>query len=70
MWYAGGSELHEIRLAVATQASIRNDLHLVKYMRAVLDMGSFDPEHTRLYFAAADCLCALWIEASNLALRT
>jgi hypothetical protein len=61
VWYAGDPELPEIRLALATEASIRNDQHLVKYTRAVLDMGSFDPEYTRLYLAAAAYLCALWI---------
>ncbi len=61
VWYASDPELPEIRLALATEASIRNDQHLVKYTRAVLDMGSFDPEFTRLYLAAAAYLCALWI---------
>jgi hypothetical protein len=61
VWYASDSELPDIRVALATEASIRNDQHLVKYTRAVLDMGSFDPGYTRLYLAAAAYLCALWI---------
>jgi hypothetical protein len=61
VWYAGDAELPAIRQALATEASIRNDQHLVKYTRATLDMGSFDPGHTRLYLAAAAYLCALWI---------
>jgi hypothetical protein len=61
VWYASDSELPDIRLALATEASIRNDEHLVKYRRATLDMGSFDPGYTRLYLAAAAHLCALWI---------
>jgi hypothetical protein len=61
VWYADESEWPEIRVALATEASIRNDQHLVKYTRATLDMGSFDPGYTRLYLAAAAHLCALWI---------
>jgi hypothetical protein len=34
---------------------------LVKYTRACLDMGTFDPEHVRLYLAAAAHLCAVWM---------
>jgi len=33
----------------------------VKYTRACLDMGAFDPEHVRLYLAAAAHLCAVWM---------
>jgi hypothetical protein len=36
MWYASDSELPEIRLALATEASIRKDLHLVNYKRHVI----------------------------------
>jgi hypothetical protein len=61
VWHASESEWPEIRVALATEASIRNDQHLVKYTRATLDMGSFDPAYTRLYLAAAAHLCALWI---------
>jgi hypothetical protein len=61
VWYAAEEELPEIRRAVATQASIRNDIHLVKYTRACGDMGTFDPTHARLYLAAAAHLCALWM---------
>ena len=61
VWHADEAELPDIRRALATQASIRNDLHLVKYTRACFDMGSFDPAHRRLYLASAAHLCALWI---------
>jgi len=33
----------------------------VKYTRACLDMGTFDPDHVRLYLAAAAHLCAVWM---------
>ena len=61
VWHATTEELPEVRRALATQASIRNDIHLVKCTRACFDMGSFDPEHARLYLAGAAHLCALWI---------
>jgi len=48
VWHAPDSELSEIRRILATEASIRNDVHLVKYTRACLDMGVFDPEYIRL----------------------
>jgi len=61
VWYAPDGELSAIRRILATEASIRNDTHLVKYTRACLDMGSFDPEQMRLYLAAAAHLCAVWM---------
>jgi len=61
VWYAPDGELSAIRRILATEASIRNDTHLVKYIRACLDMGSFDPEQVRLYLAAAAHLCAVWM---------
>jgi hypothetical protein len=61
VWHAREAELPGIRRALATEASIRNDIHLVKYTRATLDMGSFDPQYQRLYLAAAAHLAAVWI---------
>ncbi len=61
VWHASDGEISAIRRILATEASIRNDTHLVKYTRACLDMGTFDPEHVRLYLAAAAHLCAVWI---------
>jgi hypothetical protein len=61
VWHAPDGELAAIRRILATEASIRNDIHLVKYTRACLDMGTFDPEHVRLYLAAAAHLCAVWM---------
>ncbi len=60
VWHAPDDELSSIRRLLATEASIRNDIHLVKYTRACLDMGTLDPEHVRLYLAAAAHLCAVW----------
>jgi hypothetical protein len=61
VWHAPDGELSAIRRTLATEASIRNDIHLVKYTRACLDMGAFDPERLRLYLAAAAHLCAVWM---------
>jgi hypothetical protein len=61
VWYAPDAELAAIRRILATEASVRNDTHLVKYTLACLDMGAFDPEHARLYLAAAAHLCAVWM---------
>jgi hypothetical protein len=61
IWHAPDGELSAIRRILATEASIRNDIHLVKYTRACLDMGTFDPEHVRLYLAAAAHICAVWM---------
>jgi hypothetical protein len=61
VWHAPDSELDDIRVTLATQASIRNDIHLVKYTRATFDMGTLDPAHSRLYLAAAAHLCAVWM---------
>lgn len=61
VWHADEAELPEVVVALATQASIRNDQHLAKYTRACLDLGGFDPTHRRLYLAGAAHLGALWI---------
>jgi hypothetical protein len=60
VWHAPDGELSSIRRILATEASIRN-IHLVKYTRACLDLRTFDPEHVRLYLAAAAHLCAVWM---------
>ncbi len=62
VWHASETERPLIRQTLATQASIRNDQHLVKYTRACLDMCSFDPTYEHLYLAAAAHLCGLWIQ--------
>lgn len=60
-WHAEKDEIAEMQTLLASEASVRNDLHLAKYTRACLDMCSFDPEHWRLYMASAAKLSALWI---------
>lgn len=62
VWHADPAELPMVMRTLATEASIRNDQHLVKYTRDCFDMGSFDPLYKQLYLAAAAHLCALWIQ--------
>jgi hypothetical protein len=52
----------DLRSVLASEASVRNDQHLAKYVRACLDMGSFDPEHAQLYLSSASYLCSLWMQ--------
>lgn len=61
VWHADAMELPFVKQTLATQASIRTDQHLIKYTRACLDMVSFDPEHEKLYLAAAAHLCGIWV---------
>jgi hypothetical protein len=60
-YHADPSELGAMRRLLASEASVRNDQHLVKYTRACFDMCSFDPQGARLYLASAAKLAALWI---------
>jgi hypothetical protein len=64
VWHADPLEFPQIRQTLATQASIRTDQHLIKYTRACLDMVGFDPQHEKLYLAAAAHLCGLWTKES------
>lgn len=61
VWHAERFERPQIIQTLATEASIRNDQHLVKYVRACLDLTTFDPLHERLYLSAAAHICGLWI---------
>jgi hypothetical protein len=60
-WHADSAERLAIRTELATQAAIRHDTHLVKYVRACLDLSSFDREYSHLYEASAAYLCSLWM---------
>lgn len=62
VWHAAPAELPVIKQALATEASIRSDQHLIKYTRACLDLVSFDPQYERLYLAAAAHLASVWVK--------
>ena len=46
---------------LATQALIREDAHLSKYVRACIDATRMNPRRSNLYLAAASYLAALWM---------
>jgi hypothetical protein len=60
-YHADPSEFSAMQRLLASEASVRNDQHLVKYTRACFDMCGFDPPGARLYLAAAAKLAGLWI---------
>jgi hypothetical protein len=62
VWYADSEEIPSIKQALATEASIRTDQHLIKYTRACMDATSFDPSSERLYLSAAAHLCSIWVK--------
>ena len=47
---------------LASEASVRTDAHLVKYVSSAMMASDRDPEATGLYFAAAERLLKLWQE--------
>jgi hypothetical protein len=59
-WSAADADLDGVITELATRASLHHDAHLVKYTLACLDAGNDDPDHRRLYLAAAACLSAWW----------
>ena len=60
---AGDAE-EDVRTALATQASIRNDAHLVKCTLSCLDLARRDSAYARLYHAAAAYLLSIWMETT------
>ena len=64
-WYASPAQFREIQTTLASEASKRNDAHLVKYVLACLDLTAFDPAETRLYHAAATQLLMYWMRDTN-----
>jgi hypothetical protein len=51
----------DIITELATQALIRQDAHLSKYVRACIDATKMNPQRSHLYLAGAAYLTALWI---------
>ncbi len=62
VWHAPRSARGEIRTELASRAATHHDAHLVKYTLASFDAAAVDPEHERLYLAAAASLSAYWAE--------
>jgi hypothetical protein len=59
-WHTRPEEWDKLARVMATEAAIRVDAHLSKYIRACLDVALMDPQAARLYYAAAAHLCSLW----------
>jgi hypothetical protein len=62
VWHTPDDGLAATRSTIASLASIRNDAHLNKYVRACFDTIAFDPTHARLYLSSAAYLLAHWIK--------
>jgi hypothetical protein len=50
---------------LATRAAVQGDAHLVKYTLACLDAAAADPQHARLFLAAAASLSGWWAQAAR-----
>ena len=61
-WYAAPSDLDDIVTELATRASVHHDAHLAKYTQACFDAADADPDHRRLYLAAAASLSSWWAQ--------
>lgn len=59
-WCVKSEERDKLARVLATEAAIRTDAHLSKYVRACFDVALMDPQAAQLYYAAAACLCSLW----------
>ena len=60
-FHAAREDHPEIVTELATQALIRQDAHLNKYVRACIDATKMNPSRSHLYLAGAAYLTALWM---------
>ena len=61
-WYAPDEDIPGIVTELATRASLHHDAHLAKYTQACFDAADADPDHRRLYLAAAASLSSWWAQ--------
>ena len=61
-WHAPEHQLDDIATELATRAALHHDAHLAKYTLACFDAAEADPEHRRLYLAAAASLSSFWAQ--------
>ena len=59
-WHTPAAERGRLVRVLASEAAVRVDAHLVKYVRACCDVARLDATYAHLYYAAAAYLCALW----------
>ncbi|MDQ1423147.1 MAG: hypothetical protein QOD72_645, partial [Acidimicrobiaceae bacterium] len=62
VWHAPARDHDDIVTELATRAALHHDAHLVKYTLACFDAADADPEHHRLYLAAAASLSSWWAQ--------
>jgi len=60
VWHQPEAARADVILELATRASAHRDAHYVKYTLACLDAAADDPEHARLFLAAAGGLAGWW----------
>ncbi len=60
-WHTAPEHRLDMVTEIATQASIRRDAHLVKYVRACIDGCWMNPQKAHLYLAGAAYLTSLWM---------
>ncbi len=59
-WHCSDADRPAVVTELATRAARHEDAHLVKYTLACFDAAANDPQHDRLYLAAAASLHAWW----------
>lgn len=65
VWHQPKAAFADIVAELATRASEHRDAHYVKYTLACLDAAADDPEHARLFLAAAGALAGWWAKADR-----
>ncbi len=65
VWHHGAGMGDELIAELATRASVHRDAHYVKYTLACLDAAADDPNHARLFLAAAGALAGWWANADR-----
>jgi hypothetical protein len=61
-WHTPDADVPALIADLAGRAAVHHDAHLVKYTLACFDASALDPEHRRLYLAAAATLSAWWAQ--------
>lgn len=60
VWHVADDDRPDLVVDLAARASAHHDAHYVKYTLACLDAAADDPEHARLFLAAAGGLAGWW----------
>ncbi|HEU5302264.1 MAG TPA: hypothetical protein VFW06_08495 [Acidimicrobiia bacterium] len=65
VWHVADDDRPDLVVDLAARASAHHDAHYVKYTLACLDAAADDPEHARLFLAAAGGLAGWWASATG-----